>query len=133
MHKARILLAVIGMLLITATVYGATEVGTNPHSESYWRARIVRIHRGLKRAKVEKILPVHSEDQERTEGSGYLSVYAVDSEWVVEVPYDSNGLDLDPKRNPNLLLHLYDNRVAGRIRLVHQHTDVDWKVFPPTR
>ena len=79
----------------------------------------------MKRAKVEKILPVHSEDHERTEGTGHLSVYAVDPEWVVDVPYDFHGFDPDPKRNPNLLLHLYDNRVAGRIRLVHQHTNID--------
>ena len=88
----------------------------------------------MKRSIVEQILSVHSSPQEdEAVPNGRYSFYAVDSEWMVKVPYDFHGFVEDPKKNPHQLMHLYDNRVIGPIKLVHQHTDIDWTSFPPTR
>lgn len=88
----------------------------------------------MKRSAVEKILPVHSSPQEdEVVRRGHYSFYAVDSEWMVKVPYDFHGFVEDPKKNPHQLMHLYCNRVVGQVKLVHQYTDVNWILFPPTQ
>src|SRR5262245_48929295 len=97
-----------------------------PHSEAYWHQQIAKVHRGMSREEVEKLLPARSEDEERLVPGGRSSEYAVDSAWRVEVPYDSHGFVADEKKNPHFLRNMPRNRVIGDIKLIRRHTKIDW-------
>ena len=134
MSKFQPFLCAVLLLVLSQAAEAESVTATRPHSEAFWRERIARVHRGMKRSTVEKLLPLHSSPVE-TEAvpGGRYSLYALDSEWMVKVPYNFHGFIEDPKKNPRQLMHLYDNQVIGPIKLIHQHTEIDWTLFPPTR
>ena len=123
------------LLLLAFCVAGCADVprSTGAHTREYWQARIARVHQGMKRSDVEKLLPVRSQSEEKRlpKGSpdGRAVIYAIDPEWCVEVPYDFNGFVQDERKNPYGVMHLYDNRVIGAITLIHKHTVIDWKTY----
>jgi hypothetical protein len=114
-------------------VAGCADAPPSPgaHTREYWQARIARVHPGMKRADVEELLPVLSTPEEKKLPKGFpdghADIYAVDPDWRVEVPYDFTGFVQDGRKNPYGVMHLYDNRVIGPIKLIHKHTVIDWK------
>jgi hypothetical protein len=129
-HKPRFALGVLTALFLGGIASAGAPPATAPHRKEYWLDRIARVHPGMQRSQVEKLLPVHSSEQEKPISHGHASFYAVDSEWSVEVPYDFNGFVEDERKNPYGVMHLYKNRVIGPAKLIHTHTEINWTLYP---
>lgn len=131
-NRPRKLLCVLTVILICESAWASASPSSDSHDKAYWLDRITHVHLGMKRSDVEKWLPVHSNSKEKRVSHGHSDTYAVDSEWSVQVPYDFNGYIEDERKNPYGVMHLYNNRIIGPIKLIHKHTIIDWTSYPPT-
>ncbi len=123
MNKPRTLLCVATLFALGQALEASPFTAPKPHGKTFWRARISRVRCGMKRSVVEKILPVHSSPRENESvPGGRYSFYAVDSEWMVKVPYNFHGFIEDSKKNPCGLMHLYENQIVGPIKLIYHNT-----------
>jgi hypothetical protein len=131
--SVRLLIFIGAMLLVTSVSRANDPLSQAAHTKAYWQKRVARVHQGIKRERVEKLLPQHSPDKMTAVPHGHASTYAVDLEWSVTVPYDFHGFIADERKNPHLLMHLYENRVIGPVKLIHRHTDINRQEFPAER
>lgn len=101
-----------------------------PQQRALWERAIQKVHAGMRRAEVEKLLPPYvapaakapgilpySSTVINAQGGSQTVAYFVSPGWRVSVPYDYTGIPQDAKgvsdyRGP-------DNRVVGDVTLLY--------------
>ena len=112
-----------GLVMLTA--------GCATHDErAIWEQRIQKVHVGMRRAEVEKLLPQYvapitkstvflpyGDGMTLIHGSSQVVSYYVSPGWRVWVPYDYTGVPRDAAGRVTDVLTSPDNRVIGAVTL----------------
>ncbi len=131
----RLLGGVLALFFLSDCASQPLGAPSNPAAEAQWRKVLARVHEGMRRETVEKILgrgdavldfdldPAYTTDLERNTRN---ALYLLDHDWCATIRFDSSGFTT--RNNPHLHLHLPDNRVAEPPLLLRRDSMIETRL-----